>query len=118
MKLKDIARLTHCAMRDAALWLTVQPIEDRLCLSNDEVMSALHHQFGLSVRSDSGSVYCRCNSPLDAGHAHRCNRVHGPATTDRHNEIVAELSALSQELCQIKPQIEPIVKVIESDDDT
>jgi len=107
--IKAAARLSHCSMSDAAVWLTVLPIEERLKLCDDEVRSALRHQFGLGV--SSRSVYCKCSSVLDAGHAHRCNRVHCAATTDRHNEIVAELRELSQEICHIRAQVEPELTV-------
>jgi len=109
MSLKDVARVTHCAMNGASLWLGVNPIEDRLRLTNNEFVCGMRYWAGLQI--SSRTVYCKCGSPLFAGHAMRCNHVHGPATTERHDTVASELSELSQELCHIKPQMKPRIKI-------
>jgi hypothetical protein len=113
MTVKDIARLVHCGMDDAPLWLTVVPYEDALVLTNREVCAALRHMFGL--RPTDRPQYCKCGSPMSHGHAHTCNRVLGPATTHRHDTVCAELCALSQLCCHVQAQVEPRLNGVDPD---
>jgi hypothetical protein len=109
---KDVARLTHCGLSGASLWLTVLPIEDGLSLTDREFRSALRHQFGL--KPTDGIVYCRCGEPMNAGHVSTCKRVQGPATTDRHNLVATELVNLAWEMCIALPiHVEPQMRAVD-----
>lgn len=85
------ARLRHCAMPHAWLWLLVCPLERCLVLSNREMSAALRHQYGLPPVADA-TWHCKCGCRAGAGHFHACKRVQGPATLARHEAIVTSLA--------------------------
>jgi hypothetical protein len=87
----DGARLRHCAMPHAWLWLLVCPLERCLVLSNREMSAALRHQYGLPPVADA-TWHCKCGCRAGAGHFHACKRVQGPATLARHEAIVTSLA--------------------------
>jgi hypothetical protein len=102
------ARLRHCAMPDAWLWLLVRPMERCYVLNDREMCAALRHQYGLPPKADA-TWYCRCGEQITAGHLHTCERVHGPATFARHETIVSELCAVAQTCLQLRVVRSPVM---------
>lgn len=76
-------------------------------LTNTEMVSALRHMFGLNVKVNGQSVYCKCGQSLVAGHSHTCRSVIGPATTARHNVVASELCRLARLCCLVDANVRP-----------
>jgi hypothetical protein len=108
----DGARLRHCAMPHAWLWLLVRPLERCLVLSNQDMCAALRHQYGLPPKAGA-PWYCRCGKSVTPGHLHTCNRVSGPSTFARHEMIVSELCAAAQTHMQLTVVRQPVMSFTE-----
>lgn len=106
------ARLLHCAMPHAWLWLLVCPLERCLVLSDQDMCAALRHQYGLPPKAGA-PWYCRCGGSVAHGHLHTCNRVAGPATYARHEMIVSELCAAAQTHMQLHVVRQPVMPFAE-----
>lgn len=106
------ARLRHCALPHAWLWLLVCPLERCLVLSDQDMCAALRHQYGLPPKAGA-PWYCRCGQALTPGHLHTCNRVSGPSTFARHELIVSELCAAAQTHMQLHVTRQPVMPFTE-----
>jgi len=87
---EDAMRVVNCTLNGATLFNHVRPLERALELKDFDWRSAIRHKYGLppAFAANTGVAFCVCEQIIGAGHNHTCNRVSGPATTERHDAVV------------------------------
>ena len=53
--------------------------------------------------------HCRCGTAVEAGHFHTCNRVHGPATNQRHETVISEIATVAVSHLQMHVEKAPSI---------
>jgi hypothetical protein len=103
-------RIANCSWDGAPLFNYVMPVEDALSLRDWEVKTIKRHQYGLvPIAGADHPWFCKCGHEVEAGHNHRCNRVSGPATFHKHQEVVKALVDIGKQYCGLQSTENPRV---------
>jgi hypothetical protein len=94
----DAVRAVNCSLNGATLFNHIRPLERALELKDFAWRSAIRHKYGLPpVYASNRVAVCVCGQLIGTGHNHCCNRVLGPATTERHDMVVGCLEDMMRE---------------------
>ena len=94
----DAVRAVNCSLNGATLFNHIRPLERALELKDFAWRSAIRHKYGLPpVYASNRVAVCVCGQLIGTGHNHSCNRVLGPATTERHDMVVGCLEDMMRE---------------------